>query len=114
MRALRVEYHPNAVNATQAAPILYSPVYTVIDRDDASNVGAVTNIVSNQSMQIFALDQQWVRETRAQSIGENDFNPVSADPTRYFVVKAFSTGLSVTSTYGVFLVRWVCEFRTRD
>jgi len=114
VRSLLLEYHPNVVNATAAAPVLYSPVFTVIDRLDTSSVAAFTNIVSNTSMEIFALDSEWSRETKAISTGEADFTATSSDPTKFFAVKVFSTGLSASATYGYFLLRWVVEFRTRD
>lgn len=114
VRSLRLEYHPNAVNAIAANPVLFTPCYTVVDRLDASSVASAGNIISNTSLTIFALDQKWARSTKANSTGEANFVAASSDPTNYFVVKTFATGLTNAGLYGVFLVRWIVEFRTRD
>lgn len=114
VRSLRLEFHPNAINAVAANPILFTPCYTVVDRLDASSVASAGNIVSNTSLNIVALDVKWMRATRAQSTGEANFVQTSADSASFFTIKVFATGLTNAGVYGVFLVRWVTEFRTRD
>jgi len=113
-RSVRLEFHPNVQYGVAATPIIFAPVYTVVDRDDASNVGSLSNIQSNNSLRVFALDQAWVRDAKAESTGEADFVSTSADPTKFFDIKVFATGLSANGVYGSFLVRWVLQFKTRD
>jgi len=113
-RSIRVEFHPNVEYGVATAPVLYSPVNTVVDRDDNSSVGSVSNIQSNNSLRVFAIDQHWFREAKCESTGEADFVSTSADPVKFFTIKVFATGLSNSTTYGTFLIRWVVQFKTRD
>jgi len=113
--SLRAEYHPNVKDAVPVAgAIIYQPVYSVVDRDDLSAVGAINNIISNSSLELHTLNEPWVRETKMQSIGESNFVGVATDPTSFFVVKIFATGVSASASYGTILVRWLLQFRTRD
>jgi len=111
--AIRLEYHPDVIGASIAA-ILYKPVYTVVDRLDASAIAAYANVESNTSLRIFTLNTTWFREAKMEDTSEADFISVAADPASFFVCKYFATGLTATTQYGRFLYRYICQFRTRD
>jgi len=109
--SIRVEYHPDVTGASIAA-ILYKPVYTVVDRLDASASTSYANIESNTSLEIFTLQVPWMREAKMSDTLESNFVSVAQDGAIYSI-KYFSTGLTATTTYGRYLYRYVLEFRTR-
>lgn len=110
---IRFEYHPNIVDAVIAATV-YTPVYTVIDRNDTSATGTYANVESNTSLEIFTLQQKWMRQAKMFSTTEANFISVAVDPPSYFVIKFFATGLTASTNYGRYLSRWIVQFRTRD
>lgn len=110
--AVRYEFHPNVIGATIGA-ILYTPIYTVVDRLDTSSVAAYANVESNTSLSIYTLNQKWMREAKMFDISEADFVAVTADGPAYGI-KCFVTGLTASTNYGRSLIRWVVQFRTRD
>jgi hypothetical protein len=116
--AMRVEYHPSYVNCNPLVAAgtnaLCAPFYTYIDRNDASPAGALANFVDNSSVRIHSLQQPWMREAKMNETGEAQFMGGTVDFSQYYTIKYFATGLSATTTYGHFYVRWIVEFRTRD
>jgi hypothetical protein len=114
--SLRVEYIPSykyaSTQITTSTTALQAPVYTVIDRNDASAATAYANIVSNASLRQFSLNQPWFREAKMEEFGEAQFFPIGVDFAQYFTIKIFSTGLSANQAYGQLIVRWMAQFRT--
>jgi len=117
--AIRAEFHPVYKNSPPpfssnvTAP---QPMWTVVDRDDASAVGAYANILSNTSLRIFALNEPWKREAKMASTEEADFIAVTASPTAFFDIKLFTTsGIDATlaTNLGHLYAFYVVQFRTR-
>jgi len=116
--SLRVEYHPSyqGCNPLVAAGTnaQCAPFWTYIDRNDASGSGALANFIDNSSIRVHTLMQPWTREAKMNETGEAQFVGTTTDFTQYYTIKYFATGLSASTTYGTFYVRWIVEFRTRD
>jgi len=110
--SLRYEYNPNVINAVNSS-INYTPVYSVVDRDDASASGSYANIVTNTSLRVFTMQRMYAREAKMESTFEAEFISVAGDPAAYFSIKNYSTGLTASQVYGRYLVRWIVQFRTR-
>jgi hypothetical protein len=116
--ALRVEYHPSYQNCNPLVAAgtnaLCSTFWSYIDRNDASPSGSYANFIDNSSNRVHSLMVPWVREAKMNEVGESMFISISADFTQYYTIKYFATGLSASTTYGNFYVRWIVEYRTRD
>jgi len=115
--SLRVEYEPAyaGCNPVVAAGTnaQVSPIWTVIDRNDASAVATYNNIIDNSSRRSVSLTKKWFRFATMNETGEATFLSVAGDNNQYYTIKFFSSGNSANTVFGQVFVRWIVEFRTR-
>jgi hypothetical protein len=113
---IRANFIPDFENDHVGTPTVSGtlPWATVVDRDDASAVGSVANIVDNTSLIIYPLNRRWIREAKMDSTVEADFVAVTTDPSGFFAIKLFTTGqFAAVTGLGVLYATYLVQFKTR-
>lgn len=115
--SLRVDFTPaftQSLNNAQALATGTAVFSTVVDRDDSSPIVALANVLSNDSLRLFPVNQHWFRFTQMNSPGEAEFIPIGSDPAQYFSIKANLGVAAPTSVaWGIYITNWIVQFRTR-
>lgn len=115
--SLRTDFTPAYINSLNGAQQLATGTAvwsTVVDRDDNSPSGGLTNILSNDSLKQFPINKPWFRNAKMNSPGEAEFVVITADPAQFFVVKAnLGVAAPTAVAWGNVITTWVVQFRTR-
>jgi hypothetical protein len=106
-----VSFIPN--NQYSKVSTVCQPLLGVIDRADGAPLGAYTVAVQYGSVKNLSLENPWRIVTKlAGSTEEAQFSRTGAPSTKTYI-KFYSTGLTTSSTYGLYVVRRRVQFRAR-
>lgn len=122
---MAVEYHP-ILTLQQATSTNMGPCYVVFDPDTASTLGtSVTTYLDYQNCRIFDLDKAWTYHvkrlpryasastlTGAYTMYDDGYLD-TATPVGIGSIQAFSSGNTVSTTFGQYIIHWKVRFVMR-
>ncbi len=109
---MEVIYVPNVQGSTYST-LVYAPIYVILDLTSTSTALTSYASASNYAiLQLNALNQRWRMYHRMNGVEEATFVPTASATIDYYF-KTFATGLTASTTYGRYLIRWKCQFRGR-
>jgi len=122
---MEIEYVPNMQGTLNTAGLAqsFAPVYSVIDRDTNAVLASYAAAVQYASCKTHTLTQKWKVKMSMEGIsseqnssinsGEGVWLNCQVTPVLCGAIKVIAVGLSASSTYGHFIVRWRVQFRGR-
>ncbi len=113
--AMELRFVPNVQGATVAS-VAYAPFYVVWDSSQSTTTPTPLASYSAASQyvvsRIRALNEPWSIDHRMNGSEEATFVPTSNNAVDY-AFKTYASGLTASTTYGRYFVRWKCQFRGR-
>jgi len=106
--AFRLEFYP--VNRYSKTTTVTFPVLVDVDRRNSTALTSFSVAAARETCKMRSLEDPWHEEIRMTGSEESQFIAVSA-PTALSWFKLYSTGLSVSTTYGLILVKYLVQFR---
>lgn len=106
----KVAYFPN--NRYSKSTTVCAPVIVVADRDSAAALGSYQTAASHASSEIRSLEDPWTRSMKSIGSEEMQFRSTSSTLATKWI-KFYSDGLSVSTSYGRFVVSLMIQFRNR-
>lgn len=124
--AYELEYFP--ANRYSKTVVNTFPILGVIDHDDAAPLTTAEQAIGYESARILTLDDPWTdrKEYRGSSVPslkmymsgpeESGFLTTATTGTSQRAILLFAAGgiLTPNTTYGLYLVRWLVQFRGRS
>lgn len=103
----QIKYYPN--NRYSKTTTTCTPVVVCIDRDDNTALTSYPQAMESESAAEHTLEDPWSFYATAQNGDQLNFRDALSSTNTYWI-KLFSSGLSVSTTYGrlmyTFLVQW--------
>jgi len=106
--AFELWYMPN--NRYSKSVTVTTPILMVIDHDSATALSSYSQAAQYASVRQFALDDPFKMVARMADVSEASFLNTTAPAARFWI-KAYSTGLTVSTSYGVVIVSYKVQFR---
>jgi hypothetical protein len=104
----RVEFYPD--NRYSKTTTNCTPLLCVIDRDNAAALTTYTLGAQYESCMFVSIEDPWKREVKMNGIEDSGFvNTTSPAPT--FYMKLYGQNLSVSTGYGLVIIRYLVQFR---
>jgi len=113
-RVLRTdwEYYPqNKYNRTATTVV---PGLRVIDRSGAGALAGYANAANHDSVQIMALDEPWHMTASMTGTDEAGFIQIAGAAAPYAWLKLYASGESISTTYGLMLVRIRLQLKSTE
>ncbi len=104
--ATRIHYEPTVFISANA----WAPIYTVIDRDDATALTGTTTAARYSSVKLETTGRPWTRMMTMQTAGEAAFTPVTS-PAATVWFKCYGSGQASNTVLGQILISWLVQFR---
>jgi len=104
----RVKFLPN--NRYSKTTTVTTPVFVVGDRDDLSALSSYSAAMNYESVRELSLEDPWSFVLNTINAQQMEFRDCLSSTANEFI-KLYSTGLSVSTTYGIALVTWVVQFQ---
>jgi len=103
-------YPQNRYNKTTTTT---RPLVTLIDHEDAATVGSYVSAASHNSMQLHSLEDPFRTIAKMDGVEESVFQDtgVSASTGNRFYIKLYSDGNSLSTTFGVVILRYLVQVR---
>jgi len=106
--AFKVEFFPyNRYSKTTTTCI---PVVVDVDRRSATALPNMAAATSRETAKLKSLEDPWKIEAKMKGSEEAQFLAVSS-PNSFIWIKTYTSGLTVSTTYGLILVRYLVQFR---
>jgi len=123
--AMDVTFVPNMEDTLDTSNLAFnhSPMLSVVDRDTNVALAAYSNALNYGSLQYHTLTRKAHREMKMSGVNsqissgipssEGVFLNCQSAPSLSGAIKFVAVGLSASTTYGHFYVRWRVQFRGR-
>jgi len=109
-RVLAIEflYVPN--NRYSKTVTVTTPLLIVVDHDNNAALSSYSGAAQYASCKSFALDDPFKFRAQMSEVSEASFINTTAPTSRYYI-KCYSTGLTVSTSYGVVILTFRVQFR---
>jgi len=107
---MRVEFFPN--NRYSKTATVCTPMIVVVDRQSAGTLGSYQVAMDHSSAKKVSLEDPWFMEAKMSNAEESQFIS-TAGTQALFWIKFYSSGLSVSTSYGRSFVYLRIQFRGR-
>lgn len=97
----------------QPTTTIVGPIFTIIDRDDATALTTEAQMLEFESLKVFNLANRFKRSVRMASIEDASFITTMTPVARNWI-KIVSTGLTASTNYGKFWADVLIQFRGRN
>jgi hypothetical protein len=104
----QVEFYPD--NRYTKVTTNCTPLVCVVDRDNAAALTTYTIGAQYESCKFESVEDPWIRKVKMNGIEDSGFvNTTSPVPT--FYIKLYGQNESVSTTYGLIIIRYLVQFR---
>jgi len=115
--SIEAEYTPAFANASTNVATLGggSPWNTVVLRNSGAVPTAYAQLIENSSIKQSSINKPFKRIAKMSSTDESQLIPINTAPSALYGISGFAipSVASTTQTYGLILVRYMIQFRTR-
>jgi len=98
----------------QSTTITVGPIFTVIDRDDATLLTTEAQCLEYESLKVFNMADPFKREIRSMTSVEDATFITTASPVGRTWFKAVGSGVATTTNFGKYWIDILVQFRGRN
>jgi hypothetical protein len=111
--AMSIQFVPNITGGNVAATA-YAPFYVIWDANPTATPLASYAAATNYPISKYkSINQPWLMSHRMYGVEESTFVPVTSSIADY-AFRTYATGLTNSTSYGRYVIRWKTQFRGRQ